>query len=153
MHVCFPNIASAVHSAGAFLLICFVRVKSMYVKANPNPSGAYVGDCVIRAISVATGLDWERTYVELAMQGFVMTDMPSSNRVWGAYLKSKGFERHQLPDTCPDCYTVKAFCEEHPDGVYIVATGMHVVAVVNGSYYDAWDSGDEVAAYYFTKEE
>lgn len=125
----------------------------MYVKENPNPNGSFVGDCVIRAISIATGVDWERTYVELSMQGFVMADMPSSNRVWGAYLKSKEFRRYSIPDSCPDCYTIKAFCEDHPNGIYIVATGVHVVAVINGDYHDAWDSGDEVAVYYFTKEE
>lgn len=124
----------------------------MFVHENPNPNGSYVGDCVIRAIAIATGNDWERTFVELAMQGFMMADMPSSNHVWGSYLRGKGYMRYALPDTCPDCYTVKDFCEDHPEGVYIAATGSHVVAIIDGDYHDAWDSGDEVVVYYFTKE-
>jgi len=30
-----------------------------YVNYNPNPQGLSVGDCVIRAVSKATGLSWE----------------------------------------------------------------------------------------------
>jgi hypothetical protein len=33
-----------------------------------------------------------------------------------------------------------------------VGTGTHVVAVIDGDYYDAWDSGNEVIDRYFTRE-
>lgn len=84
--------------------------------------------------------------------GFEMFDMPSSNRVWGEYLKSRGYERFVIPNTCPDCYTIRDFCIEHPKGKYLVATGVHVVAVVDGDYYDTWDSGGELPIYYWRKE-
>ena len=71
--------------------------------------------------------------------------------VWGSYLKGKGFRRFILPDTCPDCYTVKDFCLDYPYGTYLLATGSHVVAVINGDYYDAWDSGNETPIYYWTR--
>jgi hypothetical protein len=64
-----------------------------YIEYNSNPSGKRVGDCVVRAISKILDYDWERTYTELALQGFMMHDMPSSNSVWGAYLKNKGYRR------------------------------------------------------------
>lgn len=84
-----------------------------FVFANPNPEGTYVGDCVIRAISIAKNSDWETTYVRICTQGLVMHDMPSSNRVWGAYLKSLGYTKHILPNECPDCYTVRDFCKDY----------------------------------------
>lgn len=121
----------------------------MWKEENINPKGHYVGDCVVRAIATATNEKWEKTYVELAIQGFMMYDMPSSNHVWGAYLADKGFERHIIPNTCPDCYSVKEFCEDHGEGTFIVATGSHVIAVKDGDYYDTWDSGDEVPIYYW----
>ena len=80
-----------------------------------------------------------------------MNDMPSSNAVWGAYLRTLGFKREAIPNTCPECYTVNDFCEDNPEGVFIVATGNHVVAVVDGDYYDTWDSGDELPIYYWRK--
>lgn len=37
-------------------------------------------------------MSWKRTYLSLAIQGFQMYDMPSANRVWGEFLKTKGFK-------------------------------------------------------------
>lgn len=73
-----------------------------------------------------------------------MKNMPSVNKVWGALLTSIGFRQYALPNTCPDCYTIRDFCIDNPDGIFILATGSHVVAVIDGDYYDAWDSGDEL---------
>ena len=123
-----------------------------YVMENPNPSGSYVGDCVVRAISLANHEDWKVTFIGLCVQGYEMCDMPSSNKVWGEYLKRKGYHRFIIPDTCPECYTVKRFSEDHPTGTYILGTGTHVVAVINGNYIDSWNSGDEIPIYYWYKE-
>ena len=125
----------------------------MYVPYNTNPKGNYVGDCVIRAISKVTNQDWEDTYINVCMQGFMLRDMPSANHVWGAYLRSQGFKEHLLPNTCPDCYTVRDFCVDYPQGTYMLATGTHVIAVENGQYYDSWDSGSEVITSYWQREE
>ncbi len=123
-----------------------------FIYFNPNPNGSYVGDCVIRALSKAFDTNWHKTYAELAIQGYSMGDMPSSNRVWGQYLKSCGFRRYVIPNTCPMCYTIKEFCEDNPHGTYVVGTGTHVVTVVDGNYYDTWDSGDETPIFYYKKE-
>ena len=119
----------------------------MYRHYNPNPTGARVGDCTVRAISKATGEDWARTFCGLCAEGMRLCDMPSANHVWGAYLRRRGFHGHALPDACPDCYTVADFCREHPSGVYVLAISGHVVCVQDGDYYDSWDSGAEAPAY------
>ena len=124
-----------------------------FIINNPNPYGSYVGDCVIRAISIAQNEPWRNVYIGLAIQGLLMGDMPSSNKVWGEYLKSKGYRRYIIPNDCPDCYTVRDFCGEYFKGRYILGTGSHVIAVIDGDYYDTWDSGDESPIYYWTKEE
>lgn len=123
-----------------------------FIFDNPNPNDALVGDCVIRAISIALNKKWDDVYIDLSTNGFLLRDMPSSNRVWGDYLKTNGYKSHILPDTCPYCYTIKDFCNDYPQGVYILATGTHVVAVINGDYYDTWDSGNETPVYYWKKE-
>ena len=124
----------------------------MFIGANPNPKGSHVGDCVIRALSIALNKTWHEVYIELTIQGLTLCDMPSSNNVWGEYLKSQDFQRHSLPDACPLCYTVRDFCEDYPNGTYVLGTGAHAVAVIDGDYYDTWDSGDETILYYWKKE-
>lgn len=122
-----------------------------FVKVNPNPSGSYVGDCVVRAISIALDKPWHNTYTDLCIQGLMLSDMPSSNKVWGRYLELHGFHRHIIPDTCPYCYTVKDFAKDYPQGTYVLGTGTHVITIINGDYYDSWDSGDETPVYYWRK--
>ncbi len=119
---------------------------------NPNPDGKFVGDCVIRAITKVEESDWDSIYIAVVVKGLMHHDMPSSNDIWGKYLKSKGYTRHLIPDSCPDCYTIAQFAYDNPLGRFAVATGSHVVAVVDGDYYDAWDSGNEVPIYYWAKE-
>ena len=121
----------------------------MYEYYNPNPTGKNREDCVIRAITKVLDLDWDSAYLQLVTKGFEVKEMPSINWVWGAFLKDMDFEKRILPNTCPDCYTVKDFCKDRQKGSFIVATGSHVVAVIDGKYYDSWDSGDEVLSYYF----
>ena len=124
----------------------------MFVKYNNNPVGANAGDCVIRAISLATGDSWEKIYTALCVEGLAYGDMPNANAGWDNYLRSIGFKRNVCPNDCPACYSIADFAAEHSSGVYIAATGRHVVAVIDGSYYDTWDSGSEVPIYFFTKE-
>lgn len=124
-----------------------------FIYYNPNPQNNLVGDCVIRAISKVTNQDWEKVYTDICLQGYMMKDMPSSNSVWAAYLLMNGFRREVIPNTCPDCYTVRDFCADHPYGTYLLAIGTHVVAVEDGNHFDTWDSGGEIPMYYWKKEE
>ena len=123
----------------------------MYVFYSNNPLGINVGDCVIRAISKALDMDWDSTYLDLIGYGYKEKDMPSANHVWGKYLTDRGFKRFMIPDTCPSCYTVKDFCEDNPVGTFILATGNHVVCIIDENYFDSWDSGNEIPIYFFQK--
>lgn len=123
----------------------------MFVYTNPNPDKKLVGDCVIRAVSIVLDQTWLETYDGITAVGRELRDMPSSNAVWDAYLRDKGYVKHIIPDTCPECYKVADFCWDHPSGDYLLATGTHVIAVLNGDYYDTWDSGDEVPIYFYER--
>ena len=123
-----------------------------FIYFNPNPSKKLVGDCVIRAISKATGQHWKKVHHDLCLESSHMDDMPSSNAVWGTYLYKRGFRQYVIPDTCPNCYSVRRFCRDHPRGTYVLGTGDHAIAVKNGNYYDTGDSGDETVIYYWRKE-
>lgn len=78
-----------------------------HIYVNPNPLGKKVGDCTIRAISLALDRTWDSVYAELCFYGFIFKDMPSTNSVWDSLLRDHGFKRYMIPDSCPECYTVK----------------------------------------------
>jgi hypothetical protein len=118
-----------------------------YELYNPNPMKRNVGDCSVRAISKALNTDWETAYITIMLNGYAMCDMPSSDAVFGSVLRQNGFKRAIVPNSCPDCYTIADFCKENPEGKYVLGTGGHVVAVVDGNYYDSWDSGQEIPLY------
>lgn len=118
-----------------------------------NPAGRNVGDCAVRAVSVALGVDWETAYAMLAKAGYQMADMPTSNGVIGAVLRQNGFYRYAIPNTCPDCFTIGDFADDHPEGVYVVGTGNHVVCIRDGIVMDSWDSTREVPVYYWSRKE
>ena len=123
----------------------------MWSKYNPNPTGRSVGDCAIRAVANALGVPWETAYAMIAVNGFAMGDMPSSNSVWGAVLRQNGFQRAAIESSCPDCYTAEDFCKDHPQGTFVLGFGNHVATVVDGNIYDSWDSSKEVPQYYWAK--
>ena len=124
-------------------------MEGRYIYYNPNPKKKRASDCVIRAITKITGLTWDEAYLALSSVVLSEYDMPSSNDIWEEYLMSLGYKKSLLPNTCPHCYTIRDFAYDRPRGKYVACTGSHVVAVIDGIYYDAWDSGDEVVSYFF----
>lgn len=120
---------------------------------NPNPYKKAVGDCVIRALCKALESDWYDIYSQVVVQGYALCDMPSSNAVWGQFLKDNGYKRYIVPNTCPDCYTIRDFVNDNPTGTFILCTGSHVVTATDGTYFDSWDSGDETPIFYWRKDE
>lgn len=121
----------------------------MWIECNPNPLGKTVGDCVIRAVAIATGQSWRKTYRDLCQMGEYMGDLPNSNTVWGSYLREKGARQFLLPESCPECITVRAFADRYPEGVYVIGTGDHAIAIIDGDWYDSFNSGEETPTYFW----
>lgn len=120
----------------------------MWKYYNANPNGARVGDCAVRALCKATGREWLDVYCSLCVEGILRADMPSANAVWGNYLACNGF-RKKLPR---QLQTLEELAAE-TKGVCIAVLSGHVVTIVDGDYYDTWDSGNETVLYYWIKED
>ena len=116
-----------------------------------NPTGRNVGDCSVRAVSLALGISWEEAYAQICANGYQMGDMPSSDSVWGSVLRQHGFYRTVIPNRCPDCYTAEDFCLDHPRGIFVLGFGGHVATVIDGVLYDSWDSSREIPVYVWHK--
>lgn len=121
----------------------------MYRYFNPNPCGRVVGDCAVRAICAALGLDWDQAHDLLSYFSKNMCDMSSSNQVTDAILRANGFRKQIIPDFCPSCYTADDFCQDNPVGVYVLGFGTHIATVIDGVIYDSWDSSKEIPIYYW----
>ena len=125
----------------------------MWIKYNPNPTGRSVGDCSVRAIAKALDVDWETAYDLISRNAKAMGDMPSSDSVWGSVLRMNGFYRLNIPNSCPDCYTARDFCHDHPYGVYVLGFGGHVATAIDGNLYDSWNSLNEIPVYVWYRKE
>lgn len=125
----------------------------MWIEYNPNPVSRRVGDCAIRAISAALGVDWETAYALIATNGFLMGDIPSSDSVWGAVLRQHGFYREAIPTDFPANYTAEDFSRDNPKGTFVLGFGGHVATVIDGNIYDSWNSTNEIPQFYWYKKE
>lgn len=123
----------------------------MYIYENKNPKGRRTNDCVIRSIAKVMGMSWEDVFIRLSDEALAHRDLLDANYVWIGWLKKHGFQMYQIPDSCPRCYSVRQFCKDHPEGSYILGTGTHAVAVMDGNYFDTFDSGDLVPIFYLRR--
>lgn len=114
----------------------------MWIEFNENPCGYRVGDCSVRAVSVALGVDWRTAYALMVTAGYKMCDVPSSDRVWTQVLKDHGFRKTSVEDI-----TAEEFCEDHPHGTYVLGFGGHVATVKDGRLFDSWNSSKEIVRF------
>lgn len=114
-----------------------------------NPCKKNIGDCAVRAISVALDVDWYTAFDLLAKEARKMCDMPSADAVWGAVLRRYGFTRSAISNNCFSCYTAEDFCYNHQRGTYVLAFGGHVATIKDGTLFDSWDSSSEIPLYYY----
>lgn len=125
----------------------------MYVEYNPNPLARRSAmDCAMRAIAKALDTDWETAYAMLCKNGYLMGDVPNSKLVVDSVIRQHGFKRAVIPDTCPDCYTAKAFCKDNRVGLYILCFDDHIATVSNGDLYDSWNSENELPLFVWYKD-
>ena len=121
----------------------------MWRRFQPNPFNISTSDCTVRSVCAVTGLDWRTAHRILCELSGELGEMPDRNRSWWSFLRAIGFSQFRLIDTCPNCYTVADFARDHPRGRYILGPHEHAVAVIDGDWWDSWDSGDTVPMYYF----
>lgn len=121
-----------------------------YKYFNNNPNLNITEDCAVRAISKVLNISWDDAFDLLTRVAKNMGVMPSSKDATAAVLRMNGFYRETFPD-CYKCYTVRDFAERNPVGKYVLDTGSHVVAVVDGDWYDMWDSHDETVYFFWTR--
>jgi len=107
------------------------------------------GDCVCRAIAIATGKSYQEVYaglISLKETGFKQTKRVKSShprtgvnrKVYDAYLKFYGWEWTPTMKVGQGC-KVHLKSDELPKGRIIVRLSRHVAAVIDGVLHDTYD--------------
>ena len=119
----------------------------MYKFCNPHPQGKFVGDCVKRAITIATGKDYKEISREL--NRFKKLHNADSFNDWRRNVEP--YLKERLNAVKMSFPAVKGnprmngtrFCEEYPNGTYILQMANHVVCCKDGILYDTWDCSEK----------
>lgn len=116
-----------------------------YYQPNEKDHKDKYGDCTIRALSKVFNISWLDAFDmvtpicrEYQVSGIF--DVPIKERA--EMLSELGFTYTGISNKRGSKRpTVESFSKEHKTGTYIVNVANHVVAVVDGLFYDTWDSG------------
>lgn len=110
------------------------------------------GDCVCRAIAIATGKEYQEVYAGLISLGITMKQTKRvrgshprtgvKRKVYDAYLKFYGWEWTPTMTIGQGC-KVHLKKEELPKGKLIVRVSKHLVAVINGVIQDTYNPSRE----------
>ena len=136
-----------------------LRSTPYYEFTNVNPRNRIGGDCVIRAIALATGQSWETTVREMTEMGIKKGLVLNDRDLYPLYLKEKGFVECKEPR---DVNNRKMTVEDYlhytcygidPDEINFVANvgSHHVAAVKNGKVRDIWNSSKETMHKYWVR--
>lgn len=129
-----------------------------YVYYQPNSKDVKdeYGDCTIRALCKALGVTWLEAFdatIPILRENQVVNIFGAPVEVRNKFLQALGFTYTGVSakkgSTRP---TVDSFAKEHPHGTFILKVAHHVVACVDGKYYDTWDSGYKSLYGYYEKE-
>lgn len=124
-----------------------------WIKYNPNPQNNNTGDCSIRAYCKAENLDWNDAYDMASKLGKEMAMICDDHKVVDKILTERFGYEYTKGERGSKKKTVNEFAIEHPKGKFILWVHAHVVALIDGYYYDSWDSGNRKVNGYYTKEE
>lgn len=145
-------------------------------KYNPNPEQKNTGDCSIRSYCGAFGLTWDAAYDIASKIAKSMSELPDSSHVCDAII-TQHFGMHVMEEEVKNEHhedlvdneenakkkqkkskkkkvakmTINEFAMTHPFGTYIVVSPHHQTAVINGEYWDSWDSGEKKISKVYTK--
>ena len=118
----------------------------MYEFLNVHPKGLRVGDCVKRAITTATGMDYMEVQRELNRYKKVSgCSKFNENKNWKGYVENvlHGQKMSFQAVQGNPRMNGERFCGEFPKGNYILRMAGHLSCCIDGVIYDTWDCSDK----------
>lgn len=135
-----------------------MKILAKLYKYNANTSNKNTGDCVARSISLALGMDYDEVKRGLKKVGHEM-NIPGWNyfRGFTRYIREQvGYDIswRKPVEVFNRTMTVEEFSQELDTGTYLLLCGKvegstnHMVACIDGNYYDSWDSSNRIVSYF-----
>ena len=126
-----------------------------YYQPNKKDLNDNYGDCTIRALCKAFDIGWVEAFkltipycIEYQVSNIfhppIKIRREIMEKLGSSYTGISVKRGRKRP-------TVDSFTREHKTGTYILNVANHEVTVVDGIYYDTWDSGHCCVYGYFTK--
>lgn len=117
----------------------------VYYQPNDKDLKDKTGDCQVRALSKALNISWLEAFdltIPICRELQTYTIFDGNFEKTKEAMKQLGFDYHGIPvQKGKKRPTVLSFAKEHSTGTYICRIAHHAVAVVDGRYFDTWDSG------------
>lgn len=118
-----------------------VSSTAKYKYYNRNPDRVHLKDCVCRAISTATGLQYTAIEKLLELSATACKCEPLNVDCYKNLLEGV----FNLPRfDCGFTKTVKDVAEEHPLDKVIIRVDQHLTSALYGVVLDIWDCSDEL---------
>lgn len=110
------------------------------------------GDCAVRAYSKTENIDWLTAYDILYKYSREVWDVVNSKKGFEYTLENTGYTYNKISNKKGSKRpTVESFTKEHKEGIYICVVANHYVSVIDGIYYDTWDSGSKALYGFWNK--
>ena len=127
-----------------------------YKEINLNPKGKKTADCVIRAISGATGIDYYKVYEDLYQISVKTGYMLNEKRCEEKLLEKYNFKKYKQPRKCDGSkYQINELdklidCKKEK---VVVSCAHHLTCIKNNKIEDIWDCGSKSVGNYYILEE
>lgn len=135
-----------------------MKILAKLYRYNANTNNKDTNDCVARSISLALGIDYDEVKRGLKKVAHKL-NLPSWNYFDGftQYIREHvGYNIiwRKPAEVFNKSLTVKEFSQELDIGTYLLLCGKaegstsHMVACIDGNYYDSWDSSNRIVSYF-----
>ena len=113
---------------------------------NPNPKDRNIGDCTLRSYCAAFGISWDKAFdiaSKVAKENSSMIQYVADKVLTEEFNCALDETYNKKTVSSKNRITVNEFALSHPYGKYIVQVRSHQVAIIDGMYWDSWDSGEK----------
>lgn len=109
-------------------------------------------DCVIRAISLATGFEWVLVFDDLCKIARKIYRVPNEKNTYERYLERLGWKKRPMPKHEDGTrFTARELAVKYKNQTIIMSLANHLTCSINGKIHDIWDCGEKAVGNYWVR--